>query len=433
MQPPAAVDLVPLPRAPRHVWAVPGSKSITNRALVLAALAAGESELSGWLDADDTWRMRDCLAGLGIAIRESAAGGLRVFGGVERLRAPDGELRVGNSGTTVRFLSAVAALVPGACTFVGDRYMAARPIADLVGALEALGVGVDCASGCPPLTIHGGGVGGGRVVLRGDRSSQFVSALLMIGPYLPGGLELGIDGQLVSRPYVEITLGMLGDFGAEARTTGDGFRVAEGACRPRAYAVEPDASAAGYPFAAAAATGGRICVPGLSRTSRQGDLAFLAVLERMGCRVEENTSGLCVTGPARPAGIDADLYHLSDQVPTLAALAPLCAGPVVIRNVANIRHKETDRLAACANELRRLGQEVAVGEDWLRIEPRPLTPAAIECYGDHRMAMAFAVLGLARPGVTIADPACVAKTYPGFWRDLAGLYEASGCPAPWAG
>lgn len=403
-------------------WPVPGSKSITNRALLLAALAEGTSVLDNVLASDDTARMRDGLAAMGIAIRDGAPRQLIVDGGRSRLHAPDGALFVGNSGTTVRFLAGLAALVPGATAFAGDAHMAKRPIADLVDGLRQLGVAVDCPTGCPPLTVHGGGLAGGAIRLRGDRSSQYLSALLLSAGLGGGDLAVAIEGELVSRPYVEMTRRMVRDFGGQIDADGAGFRVRRVAgYRARSYRVEPDASAASYPFALAAGGGHAIAVDGLAGESLQGDYAFAEVLARMGAVVERGPHRTLVRGAGRLRGIDVDMHHISDTVMTLAAIAPLCDGPTTIRNVANIRIKETDRLAATVAELRRLGQVVAHGDDWLRIEPRPLVPATVRCYADHRMAMSFAVLGAVAGGVAIEDPACCAKTYPAFFDHLAAF------------
>jgi 3-phosphoshikimate 1-carboxyvinyltransferase len=245
-------------------------------------------------------------------------------------------------------------------------------------------------------------------------------------------VEIAIEGTLVSRPYVDITRRMVEDFGGAIDPTPDGFRArATGGYRARTYDVEPDASAASYPFALAAATGGAIHVPGLGAAALQGDYAFVHVLASAGAIVETHGGGTTVRGRGVLAGVDVDMHHISDTVMTLAAIAPVARGATRIRNVANIRIKETDRLAATVAELARLGQVVTHGEDWLQVDPRPVEPAVVQSYHDHRMAMSFAVLGAARAGVSIEDPACVAKTYPDFWRDLARVYEAVGAPPPW--
>ena len=413
--------LAPCPPGRVFTWPVPGSKSITNRALVLAALAEGTTVLGNVLESDDTRHMRTALEAMGAACRAGPAPGeLVVEGGLSRLRAPRTPILVGNSGTTVRFLSGVAALLPGPTTLVGDAHMAKRPIADLVEALRHLGVTVDCPTGCPPLTIRGGALRGGRVRMRGDRSSQYFTALLLVAGLGSDDLAIDIEGTLVSEPYLQMTCAMVGSFGGHIERTATGFlaRPASRHALP-GYRIEPDASAASYPFALAAAGQHDITVAGLDRRSLQGDYAFVDLLAQMGARVDVQDGQTRVIGTGRLDGVDVDMHHISDTAMTLAAIAARASGPTTIRNVANIRIKETDRLAAMVTELRRLGQNVEHGADWLRMTPSPLRPALIECYGDHRIAMSFGVLGAIAGGVTIADPACVAKTYPAFWDDLA--------------
>lgn len=423
---PLAIPTLPAPVD--RVWRIPGSKSITNRALVLAALADGTTRLEGVLESDDTRHMQQALLDLGIEVRKLSATTLEIDGGRSRLKAPKKPIFIGNSGTTVRFLTALACLVDGPVTLVGDEAMAKRPISDLVDGLRQLGVKVDCESGCPPLTVYGGRLPGGRVTMRGDRSSQYFSALLLAGALSEGETELSIEGELVSRPYVEITRRMVEDFGGRIEVTDKGFWWRGGGTyAARRYDIEPDASSASYAFAFAAATGSRIEVPGLGPGALQGDYGFVDLLERMGAKVERSAAATTVTGTGTLRGIDADMFHISDTVMTLAAIAPLASGATSIRNVANIRIKETDRLAATVAELRRLGQTVTEGPDWLSIEPQPLSAAVVHSYKDHRMAMSFAILGTVQKGVSIEDPSCVAKTYPGFWADLAALYPQ----APW--
>jgi 3-phosphoshikimate 1-carboxyvinyltransferase len=430
MIPPGPLPLAALPRAPELEWRVPGSKSITNRALVLAALAEGESRLEGVLRSDDTRHMRAGLEALGITIRDAGPTTLVVVGGRSRLQAPKAPLFVGNSGTTVRFLAALAALVDGPVTLVGDEAMARRPIQDQVEGMRQLGVRVDCATGCPPLTVYGGKLPAGSVAMPGGRSSQYFSALMLAGAGAEGDFEIRVEGRLVSRPYVEITRRMVADFGGRIDETSDGFVVRRATYAARAYVIEPDASAASYPFALAAATGGTITVPDLGSQAMQGDYGFLNVLERAGAEVVRGTDRTTVRGRSPLRGVDVDMHDISDTVMSLAAIAPLAERPTRIRNVANIRIKETDRLAAIAAELERLGQVVTITEDSIAIDPRPLRPAIVKSYADHRMAMSFAVLGMAGGQVSIEDPACVVKTYPGFWDDVAACYRAAGAPAP---
>jgi 3-phosphoshikimate 1-carboxyvinyltransferase len=419
----APLALARVPAGRTFTWPVPGSKSITNRAFVLAALAEGPTTLENVLESDDTRYMRAGLVAMGARITDGVrAGDVIIEAGLSRLAAPAEPVFVGNSGTTVRFLAALAALLPGRTVLVGDEHMARRPIGDMVAGLAQLGVTVECSTGCPPLTVHGGGFSGGHIRMRGDKSSQYFTALLLAGGLARRGLSIELEGTLVSRPYVEMTAQMVRDFGGLVEGDERGFRAHPVAGYRRArYRIEPDASAASYPFALAAAGGHEITVLGLSKRSLQGDFGFVDVLERAGARVVRNQDGTTVIGGNGIAGVDVDMHDISDTAMTLAAIAPLAGGATTIRNVANIRIKETDRLLATVTELRRLGQTVVHGDDWLSITPRPLTPATVECYSDHRMAMSFAVLGAVAGGVTIGDPACVSKTYPGFWADLAAL------------
>ena len=405
------------------IWEVPGSKSITNRALVLAALAEGESILRGVLHSDDTRHMRTGLEQMGIDITEVDSTTWKVIGGRSRLRAPEAPIFVGNSGTTVRFLAALAALVPGEVTLTGDEHMAKRPILDLVDGLRQLGISIDCDSGCPPLTITGGSLPTGRIEMPGNKSSQYFSAVLMAAPGAQGPLEIIPQGTLVSRPYIDITLAMMKDFGASVTETSAGFRVDPSELTAREYKIEPDASSASYAFATAAITGIPIEVPGLTTGALQGDYAFVDLLAEAGATVEKLDSATRVSATEPLRGLDVDMHHISDTVMTLAAIAPVLQGPTRITNVANIRIKETDRLAATVAELRRLGQQVDHGDDWFSIKPAPITAAEVLSYADHRMAMSFAVLGLVREGIAIEDPPCVAKTYPTFWDDLDRLRE----------
>jgi 3-phosphoshikimate 1-carboxyvinyltransferase len=399
---------------------VPGSKSLTNRALLVAALASGTSRLTGGLESDDTRVMLDALARLGcrVAVDGNA---WRVPGCDGRLRAPEGTLYVDNSGTTARFLTAAAALADGPVVIDGNARMRERPISDLVQALERLGGRCEILGegGCPPVRVAGGGLSGGSARIDASRSSQYVSAVLLAAPYAAKDVDLAFeDGVLVSRPYVELTLQIMSAFGAEARfEAGGGLHVAAG--RPysaRDYAVEPDASSAAYPFCAAAIAGGRVRVEGIPRDSIQADLGLLDVLERMGCTVVRGEAFAEVRGaPAGLRGVDVDMNDLPDAVLALAVVALFADGATRIRNVANLRIKETDRLAALECELRKLGADARAGADDLTIVPGPLRPAEIDTYDDHRIAMAFALAGLRIPGVVIRDPGCVSKTWPEYF------------------
>ncbi len=404
----------------------PGSKSITNRALVLAALARGDSQLLGPLDSDDTHLMVQCLVDLGVPI-SMGANGWSVVGRDGHLDRSPAALHTGNSGTTARFLTAACALAKGNVVIDGNERMRQRPISDLVDALQQLGVQVDSLGkgGCPPVRVRGGSLRGGRAVIDGSRSSQYVSGVLMAAPYAQQDVELSfLNGVLVSRPYVELTLQMMRAFGVEADWTSEaslGVKAGQH-YTGRDYSIEPDASAAAYPFCAAAITGGFVRVLGLPSDSIQADLALLPILEQMGCDISRTDQGIGVQGPVGSLqGVDVDMNDLPDAALALAVVAAFARGPTHIRNVGNLRIKETDRLAALENELCKLGARARTTRDSLTIEPGPLRAAEIETYHDHRMAMSFALAGLRQPGIVIQDPACVSKTWPGYFAMLESL------------
>lgn len=437
---PERLEIVPLAKLPRAVVSVPGSKSITNRALVLAALLHG-FELRGALDSEDTEFMTQSLQVLGWLVHLDSDGTVRIgrddWGNDDSssFLPSRADLFVGNSGTTMRFLCAFVSLGHGTYRLDGTPRMRQRPIEDLLSALRQLGVDAvsENGNGCPPVIIRSQGLRGGRVRIKGDVSSQFLSGLLMVAPCANDETIIEVEPPLVSVPYVRMTIEMMRSFGFQVHVSDwTQFRIpanqdprkqiiASGQDRPLStYAVEPDASAASYFWAAAAVTGGTVTVTDLTRQSIQGDIRFVDLLEQMGCRIEECSSGITVHGrPLR--GIDVDMNDISDTVMTLGAVACFAEGPTTIRNVAHIRHKETDRIAALATELRRVGAEVEEFADGLRITPRPLHGASIKTYQDHRMAMSMALIGLKIPGVVIEDPGCVAKTYPGYWVDLERL------------
>ena len=409
----------------------PGSKSITNRALVCAALAEGRSTLTGALDSEDTRVMIAALRELGIAVQvEDEGRTLQVEGCGGAIPAKQADLFVANSGTTMRFLTALVSLGHGEYRLDGIARMRERPINDLVHTLRWLGVRVEDNEriGYPPIVVYGQGLSGGVADISGDTSSQFLSGLLMSAPYARSPIELRVLGQLVSVPYVDMTLKVMRDFGAEVDAH-NGLRRIKVSNVDRYhglnYEIEPDASAASYFFAAAAITGGRITVEGLSSEALQGDVAFCKCLQRMGARVEYGPSNITIHG-APLTGVDVDMNAISDTVQTLSVVALFADGPTRIRNVAHIRHKETDRIAATATELRKLGATVKEFEDGLAIYP-PKDPsgAEIDTYNDHRMAMSFALAGLRTPNVVIREPGCVGKTYPGFFGDLDRVVRGS--------
>lgn len=408
---------------------LPGSKSLTNRALLIAALAGGESDLRRVLFADDTILMMEALGRLGVAVtadRQRRRARLRGIGG----RWPEGtaELDCGNAGTVIRFLTAACTVGTGTYRLDGVARMRQRPIGDLVRALGDLGASIDhdIEEGFCPLTVHAAGLPGGQTRLDAPQSSQFVSALLMAAPIARRDVMIDVSGPVPSLPYVRMTLSVMETFGVSVIQDGVGRFIVPA---PQSYVgtsfeIEPDASSASYFLAAAALTGGRITVDGLGRGSIQGDAAFVDVLEEMGCRVERSDHDTTVFGPpaGRLRGVDVDLNAMPDVAQTLAVLAAFAEGPTRIRNVANLRIKETDRLAALATELARLGIETQVFEDGITVRPtRSPAAATIETYDDHRMAMSFALAGLRTEGVRIRNPGCVAKTVPEFfhmWSEL---------------
>jgi 3-phosphoshikimate 1-carboxyvinyltransferase len=412
----------------------PGSKSITNRALVCAALARGESRLRGVLDSDDTRVMAAGLAALGAGLdADWAAGVIGVRGTGGSIPARTATLDCAASGTTMRFLSAICGLGIGTYRLDGTARMRKRPIGDLVAALAELGIEAVAESpgDCPPVVIRSAGLAGGRAAVRGDTSSQFASGLALAAPCMAGGLELSFTGELVSLPYLEMTRQVMEAFGARCTVTDlRHWQIPATGYDGREYAIEPDASAASYFTAAAALTGGRVRVEGLGRKSLQGDVAFCDALERMGCEVTWEDDAVTVAGRAA-RGIEIDMNAISDTVPTLAVVALFAAGETAIRNVAHIRDKETDRISDLVRELRRLGGAVEERPDGLIIRPAPLHAARLQTYDDHRMAMSLALAGLRVDGVEIEDPGCVAKTFPGYWRALGSLARfPAGFPPP---
>jgi len=402
----------------------PGSKSLTNRALVCAALGAGESVLSGVLESEDTRVMIEALRQLGIPLEHDVKSRtIRVSGCNGHPPAVEANLFTANSGTTVRFLTALVTLGRGRFRLDGAPRMRERPIEDLLDALEQLGAKAysELANGCPPVVVEASGLRGGRASVAGDISSQFLSGLLMAAACAENPVELVLRGRLVSQPYVAMTAAVMAAFGVEVDVQSGCFIVPAGrGYHGRHYEIEPDASAASYFFAASAITGGKITVEGLSRRSLQGDVAFCDCLEKMGCTVEYAENAITVCG-GKLRGIEADMNAISDTVQTLSAAALLADGPTTITGVAHIRHKETDRIHALAVELRKIGAGVEERPDGLRIIPGKLRGAKIETYNDHRMAMSMALVGLAVPGIIILDPQCTAKTYPDFFADIERL------------
>jgi 3-phosphoshikimate 1-carboxyvinyltransferase len=412
-----AVEVLPSGPVHAHV-AAPGSKSVTNRVLVLAALADGESLIDGGLESDDSAAMRRVIIGLGARIDR-----WRVTGTGGRLAVPGAPLDAGLSGTTMRFGTALAALAPGTVILTGRPPLLRRPIAPLTAALRALGADARDRDGFPPVQV-GGGFDGGTVVVDSTGSSQFASALLLAAPYARRNVEIAVDGS-TAEAYIELTASAACDWGAAIDSIpGPAWRVVAGRhYRPREVQVPSDASAAAHLHALAVATGGEVTVTNATASvGRQPDAGLPHILRAMGARVTRHGDALTVAGPARPRPLDVDLTAMPDQVTTVAALAALADGPSRLRGVAVARTHETDRLAALAKELGKLGVDVEERPDGLDVHGGEASgPARLATYDDHRLAMAFAAIAARIPGVVIEDPDCVAKTYPGFWSDLTAM------------
>jgi 3-phosphoshikimate 1-carboxyvinyltransferase len=441
-------EVKPLTHPARCTIQVPGSKSITNRALILATLAEphgdrSASTLDNALQSEDTEVMIESLRRLGLSIktrRRSTPIGFAVEKERQEIRrltlpctprsawTPSAEFFCGNSGTTMRFLTAMLALGKGRYRLDGVPRMRERPIQDLLNALTTLGATVksELTNGCPPVVVEARGLVGGIVKVRGDVSSQFLSGLLMAAPYAGMPVLIQIEGELVSVPYVQMTLAMMRAWGVLVAASMSKEKEARWQFTINApthysaqhYTIEPDASSASYFWAAAAITAGGVYVPGLDN-SLQGDAGFRDLLVKMGCKL--GSAGAVIGGNLH--GIDVDMNAMSDTVMTLAVVALFAEGSTTIRNVAHIRQKETDRLAALATELRKVGPKIEEFPDGLRITPGPLQGASLATYNDHRMAMSLALIGLVVPGIRIENPACVGKTYPHFWQDLEKLRQ----------
>jgi 3-phosphoshikimate 1-carboxyvinyltransferase len=411
---------------------VPGSKSITNRALPLAFLAQGESVLTGCLRSDDTQVMCEAVAALGAPVDVDDTT-FRVSGVGPNFPPAEAPLYIGNSGTSARFLTAVMTLGAGPVVIDGNPRMRERPISHLRDALEGLGarLEIEGENDCPPVRVMGGGLPGGSVYMDASASSQYVSAVLMVAPYARQDVQIHFLGAIVSRPYIDLTLQVMASFGVEASWgAGEGeagentlFVPSGQQYQPQNYHVEPDASSAVYPLCAAAITGGRVKIEGIALDSIQADLAILDLLEPMGCRIRRDENSIELIGPKkglRSLG-EVNMNNSPDAALAYAVVALFADGPTVIKDIWNLKIKETDRLAALETELRRMGGRAEAGPDSLRIQPGPLHDATIETYDDHRMAMSFALAGLRVPGIRISDPGCVSKTWPNFFEMLEEL------------
>jgi len=417
------IEIQPAP-ALKATVAAPPSKSYTNRAYIVAALADGTVRLENRLFSDDTRYMREALLQFGVTVVEEKQAAV-VQGQGGKLNVPGREVFIGNAGTTMRFLTTLASLAPGITRLTGDDRMQERPIEDLLMCLRQMGLKAESlqGNGCPPIKIHGGKPQGGSVTLAGDKSSQYLTSLLLSAPYFQNDTVINIEGELTSKSYVDITLDIMQTFGVSVLNEFyRKFTIPAGQhYRARSYAVEGDASSASYFFASAAVTGGEVSVTNLNPDSAQGDIHFPDALEQMGCEVKRSGEKITVFGnPLR--GITIHMNDMPDVVQTLAVVALFAEGKTTMTGIANLRIKETDRIAALANELTRLGASVAAGEDFLIIEPGTHQPAEVETYDDHRMAMSFAVAGLGIPGVKIKNPRCVDKSFPNFFERFQELY-----------
>lgn len=419
------IEIKPAEHPLHAVVEVPGSKSITNRALLIAALAEGTSHLKNVLFSDDSRYFMQCLKTLGFQLEADEAKktvSVAGKGGTLPKTEDVANLFVGNAGTAARFLTAFTALGRGTYRIDGIDRMRQRPIQDLINALQALGVNIqsELGTGCPPVLVEANGLPGGRTSIPGNRSSQYLSALLLTAPYAKQDIEIKIIGELLSAPYVDMTIRMMSQFGVQVEQFDKQvYRIRSGQTyTARDYIIEPDASGASYFLAAPAIAGGKVQVTNLTNQSLQGDTRFAELLEKMGCTVRSGPDFIEVERSLdKPlSGIDVDLNEMSDTTMTLAVVAPFAITPTTIRNIGHIRIKETDRIHAVVTELRKLGVTVEEWEDGMRIEPAgEIRPAEIDTYDDHRMAMAFSLVGLRQPNIKIKDPECVSKTFPTYF------------------
>jgi len=419
------MEIIPIDHALNATICVPGSKSLTNRALLIAALANGKTRLTNALFSDDSCYLAKALRTLGFDVDLDEQNQEMIVTGLGgKIPANKAELFIGNAGTAARFLTAFLTLGNGGFLVDGEPRMRERPIGDLVAALTQLGAQLEAPNNCPPVKISASGLPGGKTTIAGDISSQFLSALLMVAPCAHTPIEITLSTELNSKPYVDMTIAVMHDFGMSIeRRDYSLFTIHSSSYSSLScYQIESDASAASYFFAAPAICGGTVQVENISRTSKQGDIAFLNVLQQMGCGIKEGENYIEVTGAPNLCGTDMDLCDIPDTAQTLAAVAPFASSPTRIRGIASARLKETDRVHATCTELTRLGVHVEEHDDGMTIYPcDKFRPATIQTYNDHRMAMAFSLIGLRVPGVVIENPSCVSKTFPDYFRVLEKL------------
>ena len=394
----------------------PPSKSYTQRALIVSALAKGKSVIKNPLFSDDTNYMIAALKQFGIKI-EKKGSNLIVQGRNGIINQSKNKIFVGNSGTVMRFITTFASLSQGESIITGDKRIQQRPIQDLLDGLQQLGVKSESNNGFPPVKVYGGNFNGGNIKLKGNISSQYLSSILMCAPYAKKNVEIIIAGDLASKPYADITLDIMKSFGVSVKNREHKKFIIKNSqkYKPKIYKVEGDASSASYFFAAAAITKGRVRVNNINPNSKQGDIKFADLLKKMGCSIKKGRDFIEVKGN-RLKSIDADMSRMPDIVPTLAVTSVFAGSTTIIRNASNLRFKETDRLRALAIELRKIGANIEETHDGLKIKRRRLKKAIIETYNDHRMAMSFAVAGLIINGIRIKNPACVNKSFPDFWE-----------------
>lgn len=405
---------------------VPGSKSLTQRALIAAALAEGESILHGPLVSEDTEYSSNALHQLGVGIIHGEK--WRIQGNGGKIGASARSIFLGNNGTATRFLTSVVSLGTSSFTIDGDKRMYERPIEPLMAALRGWGVDLKSihGTGCPPLLINSAGLEGGATVLPEGKSSQYLSSLLLVAPYARKTAELRVEGEVLSKPYVIMTLDVMSSFGINVECSTDltYFKIPTGCYKAQEYFIEGDASNASYFWAAAAITGGKVTVDNVPVPSLQGDAMLVPLLGRMGCEVSIEGKGITVTAGDKLVGITVNMGGMPDVVPTLAVVAAFAEGTTVIENIAHLRIKECDRLTAVVTELKKMGADVEERPDSMIIHGdggKSLHGATIETYSDHRMAMSMAVAGLKVPGVVITGEDCVAKSFPDFWQRFALL------------
>lgn len=405
---------------------VPGSKSIANRALICAALASGESVINNSAPGDDTEAMIDSLRRMGVAIKVDGTT-VTVGGGVDLETSAPVILQTRLGGTTSRFLTALGSLRSGLTTIDGDQPLRSRPMAGLHDALSLLGASVRGLGnpGHLPVAVQRGSSWKSRIAIDAGTSSQFTSSIMMIAPYFPRGLEIELCGDVVSRGYLDMTISVMRSFGARAEISENVIWIAPSRYQPTNYLVEPDASSASYPSAAVAIACGKITIAGLTRNSLQRDVEFFDILAKMGCEIRQTAQGIEISRLTDTTlrGIDVDMSQISDCVPTLAVTALFADSPTTIRGVGFIRSKESDRIGDLATELRSLGADIEENADGLTIVPMPLHSARLSTHDDHRLAMAFALVGLRIAGVVISDTEVVAKSWPNYFVDMAEVIK----------